>query len=109
MSRFQRFLSSSNHTRAVGPGYYIPRLWRSEHASDLIDESSMLLPQFPSGVMRALPSCASFLENGPLLRTRFAFQTKARLDSFVTAGDSGSDIFAHHRSMLETVARAPAH
>ena len=44
MSRFQRFLSSSNHTRAVGPGYHIPRLWRSEHPSELIDESSMLLP-----------------------------------------------------------------
>jgi hypothetical protein len=44
MSRFQRFLSSSNHTRAVGPGYYIPRLWRSAHPFELIDESSMSLP-----------------------------------------------------------------
>ena len=50
MSRFQRFLFCANLTRAVGPGYYIPRLWRSEHASELIDESSMLMPfkRFPN-------------------------------------------------------------
>jgi hypothetical protein len=40
ISRFQRSIKRQiGARRPVGPGYYISRLRRSEHASDLIDES----------------------------------------------------------------------
>ena len=55
------------------------------------------------------PKRRSVLINSPLLLARLAFQAKPRFDSFVTTFDSGRDIFAHDRPVLETMARAATH